>query len=137
MRLFWKAFGIWFLFMVLAVLNGTLRVKVLTPFLGSKWSLPLSGILLSAVIFLVTYALIPKLKPRLKAGYWMIGGLWVLLTLAFEFLFGHYVIGESWSSLLEAYNIRKGNLWSLVVVVIFIAPAASAKLRGLSGKRQA
>jgi hypothetical protein len=137
MRLFWKAFGIWLLFMVLAMLNGTLRVKVLTPFLGGKWSLPLSGILLAVAIFLVTYAFIPKLKPPRQAGYWMIGGLWVLLTLAFEFLFGHYVIGESWSSLLEAYNIRKGNLWSLVVVVIFIAPAASAKLRGLSGKRQA
>jgi hypothetical protein len=124
-----KAVGIWFLFMILAVLNGILRVKALNSLTGREWALPLSGIILCAAIFLVTYIFIPKLKSSRAADYRLIGGLWVLLTLAFEFLFGHYVIGESWASLADAYNIKKGNLWSLVMIVIAVAPLAAAKLR--------
>ena len=37
--------------------------------------------------------------------------LWLGMTLAFEFLFGHYIAGKSWSLLLADYNLAAGRLW--------------------------
>ena len=38
-----------------------------------------------------------------------IGAAWVVLTVIFEFGFGHYVDGKSWSELLENYNLPAGR----------------------------
>ena len=51
-----------------------------------------------------------------------IGGIWLALTVAFEFLFGHYVMGHPWSRLFHDYNLLEGRLWVLVLVWTFIAP---------------
>lgn len=55
-----QAIGIWFLIIPLAILNGGFRESVLVK-LGDI-ALPLSGIILSACIFIVAYVFIPKIK---------------------------------------------------------------------------
>ncbi|MBE9180184.1 hypothetical protein IQ268_16585 [Oculatella sp. LEGE 06141] len=52
----------------------------------------------------------------------MVGLIWLVLTIAFECLFGHYVAGHPWSKLLSDYNIFAGRLWLLVLVWLAIAP---------------
>ena len=126
-----KAIGIWVLFVSAAIVNGTAREKLLTPLLGQQLSLPLSGIVLSILIFIITLLLVPVLRPSASSQYWLVGGMWVLLTLAFEFIFGHYVIGNPWGKLFEAYNAAKGNLWILVLITTAISPCLAARLRGL------
>jgi len=44
------------------------------------------------------------------------------LTVAFEFLFGHYVDGKSWGDLAANYALWRGRLWPLVPLVIAITP---------------
>lgn len=51
-----------------------------------------------------------------------IGTMWLTLTVAFEFLFGHYVMKNPWSRLLYDYNILEGRIWILVLIWIAIAP---------------
>jgi hypothetical protein len=51
-----------------------------------------------------------------------IGTIWLILTILFEFVFGHYVMGHTWSHLLHDYNIFAGRLWSLVLLWNFIGP---------------
>jgi hypothetical protein len=58
-----------------------------------------------------------------------IGLLWTALTLAFEFLAGHYLFGNSWESLAADYNIAKGRLWILVPLTTLIAPLLAARSR--------
>jgi hypothetical protein len=58
-----------------------------------------------------------------------VGGIWLVLTIAFEFLFGHYVAGHTWSRLLHDYNIVEGRLWGLVLLTIASAPYLFYKLR--------
>jgi hypothetical protein len=55
-----------------------------------------------------------------------------LATVAFEFVLGHYVNGDSWETLPGAYNPAGGRLWSLDVVVI---AAASVPARAWQGHR--
>ena len=53
------------------------------------------------------------------------GGAWVVLTILFEFGFGHYVAGDSWSELLENYDVTEGELWVLVLLWIGVGPAVA------------
>jgi len=52
----------------------------------------------------------------------IIGAIWLVMTVVFEFVFGHCVIGLAWSKLFQDYNLLKGRVWSLVLIEISIAP---------------
>ncbi len=52
-----------------------------------------------------------------------VGGLWALLTLGFEFGFGHSVRGTSWAELLADYDVSRGRIWVLVPIATAAAPA--------------
>ena len=58
-----------------------------------------------------------------------IGAAWVVLSVLFEFGFGHYVDGDSWSELLQNYNLAKGNIWVLVLLWIGFGPLVVRALR--------
>ena len=124
-----KAAALWFGILLLAVLNGALREDVLTLRLGLIAGTMFSGAILCCCIFAVAYAAYPW-WGQVDAGiFWKIGGLWVALTVTFEVLFGIYVRGESWRTLLGAYTFKDGNLWSLVLVSTLTAPAITARMR--------
>ena len=82
-----KGTGIWFVIVIAAVLNGTFREKILVPAIGSSMALPLSGILLALLVFLVAFMLVSSIGSSETKVYILLGLLWVLLTLSFEFLF--------------------------------------------------
>jgi hypothetical protein len=48
---------------------------------------------------------------------------------AFEFLFGHYLGGATWESLLADYDLRQGRLWPLVLVTVLVAPWLASLVR--------
>jgi hypothetical protein len=52
----------------------------------------------------------------------LIGAIWLVMTVAFEFLFFNYVGGKPWNQLLGDYNIFKGRLWPLVLVWTAVGP---------------
>ncbi len=51
-----------------------------------------------------------------------VGLLWLILTIVFEFGFGHFIDKASWESLLSDYNIFTGHLWGLFLITILITP---------------
>ena len=59
-----------------------------------------------------------------------LGLFWTILTMAFEFLFGHYVMGHSWDALWADYNVLQGRLWPLVLIVTLFGPLLAQKIRG-------
>ena len=65
------------------------------------------------------------------AVFFCIGLQWVVMTLLFEFIFGHYVTGKSWSALFQVFNIMQGDLFILILLVTLISPYLAAKIRGL------
>ena len=125
-----KGFLVWVCFIPAAILNGGLREHVLARALGEKWALPLSGIILSACIFLITWLLLPRTVKALSAKDSLrIGICWVFLTIAFEFASG-LAGGNTIKDLLAAYNPLTGNLWLLVLAATLLSPAAVRKITG-------
>jgi len=57
-----------------------------------------------------------------------IGFFWVVITIIFEFVFGHYVMGHSWQKLFADYNLINGRLWVLVLLNNIFAPLISGKI---------
>lgn len=128
---FIKATGIWLLMVAGAVGNGLLREKVLSPLLEDRFALPLSGVMLSVLIFVVAYLTIPFIEKSEGRIYVFIGLLWVVLTLSFEFIFGHYGAGKSWREIVEVFDVMNGNLFTLALITSAASPWLAAKIQGL------
>lgn len=121
----------WLLVLALAVANGALREAVLLPNFSKPAAYVASGVILSACVFAVAFALSPWMALRDTRRALAVGALWLGLTLAFEFGFG-LARGESWGEMLEAYTFKGGNIWPIVLAVTFFAPLIA--LRGRQGK---
>ena len=121
---------VWFVMLAVASVNGGVREALLVPMTGPGAARAVSTLLLCAVVFLLTYLTITWIDPRSSRDAWIIGGFWVALTLAFEFLAGHYLFGSPWSELLAEYNVFRGRIWILAVITIFVAPPVCARARG-------
>lgn len=122
-----KALLIWLVLCVVAFVNGGLREALLLPLLGKPVAFLLSGALLSLCIVAVAALWVPRLGLLGTGQSLGVGLLWLLLTLAFEFGFGRFVQGKSWSQLLEAYTFRDGNIWPVVLAVTFLAPLVAVR----------
>ena len=124
------AFFTWIGFAVIAVAGGIIRVTLLEPRLGEQVAnvtetLGLVAVL-AGVLWLAVPWLLPGLRPRdLKR----VGVFWVVLTLAFEFLFGHFVDGADWSALLANYAVTAGRLWVLVPLLMGVGPMLIGRLK--------
>ena len=112
-----------------AFANGALREIVLIPRLGDRTGHIISTLLLSATILAMAWFIIPWVRPASIQDAWLAGILWVLLTLAFEFLAGHYLFHNSWEKLLADYNVARGRIWILVLVTTLLAPVLVTRLR--------
>ena len=118
--------------MVLAILNGGVRNVLLTPRIGEQAGHVVSTRVLSGLIFLVAWYVTPWIGPSSPQGAWLIGLLWLVLTVGFEFLAGHYVFGHPWQKLYADYNAIRGRIWPLVLVTSLVVPTLVFRLRGLS-----
>jgi hypothetical protein len=124
-----KAFGIWLVMAAAAIGNGLLREKLLVPWLGGAVALPTSGILLSFLIFIITWIVLPVFGRLRDIRYLGLGLFWCCCTLAFEFGFGHYIAGKAWQEVLRIFNPAHGDLFSFVLLLTLLSPWIAARLR--------
>jgi hypothetical protein len=127
-----RSLVVWFVMLVIASANGGVREAFLIPALGAVVGRAVSSVSLSVLILVLTFVAIRWIHPQSARDAWIIGGVWVILTLAFEFLAGHFLFGNPWNQLLEDYNVLRGRIWILVLVTTFVAPRLCAFARGLS-----
>ena len=126
-----RSIVVWLLLLFLAVMNGGLRNAVLTPRLGEIGGHITSTMLLCAAMLVVTSLTIGWIRPTTSTEALMIGGGWVLMTVAFEFLAGHYFFRTPWARLLEDYDLFGGRIWILVLATSAFAPLVMARARRL------
>jgi hypothetical protein len=114
---------IWFGIVIVAILNGAFRDLALAPRLGDTPARALSCLTLAGAIMLATWISLPWIHPISTTDAWRIGVIWLAMTLAFEFLAGHYLFHAPWASLLADYNLFRGRLWIIVLIATVAAPA--------------
>jgi hypothetical protein len=126
-----RALAVWLLLLVAAFANGALRESFLTPRLGAPAAHVLSTTLLCLVILTLALVTISWIAPFTTIDAITVGLLWLVLVLAFEFGFGHFAGGKTWTELLADYNVARGRVWIAVPIVTAVAPYLAARIRGL------
>jgi uncharacterized BrkB/YihY/UPF0761 family membrane protein len=127
--LYIKSLGIWFILTISAIIVATFRVNVLLPQFGEQTAHQIGTILFLIVQFIIIYFFIKKMKVKETKTLLGVGLFWVVITIIFEFLFGHYVMGNSWQKLFADYNLLDGRLWVLVLINNLSAPLISGKIK--------
>lgn len=125
----WKYILAWFPMVILAIGNGIARASVYEKHLGELRAHQLStvsGVVLLGAFMWFVVRRWPPASGRQALG---IGLLWLGMTVGFEFLFGHFVVGHPWERLLADYNLFAGRLWVLVLVWVAVAPCLFHRLR--------
>ena len=113
---------LWFGLLLLAIINGSIRDFTYLKILGEHKAHQVSTITLLLLMSLYCYFVFGCWKLSSESEAILVGILWLVLTLSFEFLFGHFVAKHSWEKLLRDYNIFKGRLWILILIWTAILP---------------
>ena len=129
-RLLLKAVVVWFGMLLLAMLNGIARDMLFAPAFGISVAQPTSGIILCILILVVSYYSLAFIGASRVREYLGVGLFWVCLTLIFEYLFAHYVLGMPWQQVNQIFNVLQGNLFSLALLVTATGPLLAAKVAG-------
>ena len=120
---------IWFAMLVLAVGNGALRQmtfgKVIPELRAHQLSTLIGSVVMGVFIWLVIAAWLPASGRQAIA----IGGVWLGLTVAFEFFMGLVLLRRPLAQTLGDYNLRRGRVWVLFLAWLMIAPWLFYSLR--------
>jgi hypothetical protein len=124
-----RGFGIWFVLMGAEFVHGVVRTIWLVPLVGD-FSARQIGVFTGSSVNLTVAALFVRwIHPTRTADAIVIGVMWLLLTLAFELLFGRFVIGASWQRIGSDYNLLHGGLLPFGLLLLTLAPLLTAKIR--------
>ena len=127
--LFVKAVLVWCILLVGAIVNGTVRTFGYRPFIGDLAAHQISTFIFIGIIFAVTYVAYRKNFETIEDICLLsTGSVWLLLTVAFEFLAGHFLFGSSWEKLFADYDFMKGRIWILVLIATWMAPYITGKI---------
>lgn len=126
-----KLIAVWLVMVLAAIVNGIFREKVLNRYIGEDKALPISGAILSILIAGIIYQTVELFVGDGFGVYLLLGITWVLLTLVFEYGFGYFVRGMKLSEINDVFNIKKGNLFILTLLVTLISPLVLAYAKGI------
>ncbi|MGA9573741.1 MAG: hypothetical protein WBS20_07335 [Lysobacterales bacterium] len=112
----------WLLLAVVAIANGILRQVVYGKFVSTLTAHQIStltGIVFTGVLVFWLHRFWPIESVRQA---WLIGVIWLVMTISFEFGFGHFVAGHPWSALFADYNLLRGRVWLVFLVWMLVLP---------------
>ena len=119
----------WIGMVVLAILNGIMRESLYKQYMHELTAHQVSTLILLILVGIYVWFLTGLRALESAKQALLIGVMWCVMTVVFEFVFGHYVAGHTWSKLFQDYNLVKGRLWSLVLIWTTIAPYIYYRIR--------
>lgn len=119
---FGKTLTAWLIILPFMIANGILRELVLKQLVPSDAAEAISVVLGIAILVVLTRFLLRPLAGKATSQLVRASLTLVVLTVAFEFLFGHYVDRKSWSDLLANYEIWNGKLWPVALATLAFLP---------------
>ena len=124
----WKYVIGWIPMTFIGILNGMLRQYGYSRFVGDLTAHQIST--LTGIVFMGLYIwwLTGVWKIESSGQALAVGLIWLGMTVVFEFVFGHYIVGHPWRKLFHDYNILEGRVWLLVLIWITVAPFVFYKI---------
>jgi hypothetical protein len=123
----------WIPMVFIAIANGAARDLGYGKHTGERLAHQISTLIAVLLFTAYIWTVLRNAPPRSGAHAAAIGILWLGLTVAFEFLFGHYGAGLPWSRLWSDYDVLAGRLWVLIPLWLGAAPFVFYRVR--AGRR--
>lgn len=111
MTFLWKYFAAWLVMIPIAIANAGARELWYERRLGEQRAHQVSTVSLVVLLAVYVWLVIRIWPPASAAQAYAVGIFWLVLTLSFEFLFGHFVARRPWSALVHDFNIFAGRVW--------------------------
>ena len=124
-KLYIHGIYIWLIFGLLTIILGIIREGILIPATGVDGTTARIILIPFAIfyIFALTYIFLKReTSEYTQKDTIILGILWVIWTIIFEFIFGSVVMGNSFEYLIADYNIFAGRIWGLFLISLLIAP---------------
>ena len=112
----------WFVMLLVSIANGAVRDFTYGKHIDELAAHQLSTVSSVLLLGIVIGGFVRLYPPSSGRQAIAIGLLWMAMTVAFEFLFFHYVGGHSWAELLANYNVLRGRVWVFVLAWVAIGP---------------
>lgn len=121
-KILFRIFITWLLFLPVPIINGILRESWYKEITGPLLAGQIGCLILSLVFLIYAFVSLNKSIANLKkSDCYLIGFIWLMLTLVFEFSLG-LAGGRSWSYMLSDYKIWEGKMWPVVLLTVFFSP---------------
>lgn len=122
LHVFLYPLGVWLVMAVVAVLNGGFRETVIIPQIGDYPGHVVSTALLVVAILVISFLFFSRTSIEYaRAELVLVGLLWTVLTVGFEFLVG-YLEGTPVSVTLGQYDVLAGQVWIAVPLTLLLSP---------------
>ena len=128
-RIVGRSLTIWLVLIVAEIAHGILRAIVLVPIVGEFRSNQIGVFTGSVIILLIAYFTIRWIGAKRPKETLLVGFIWLVLTMAFEVLFGRLVMGLDWEKIFAGYSIAQGGLMPLGLLLLLFSPMIALKLR--------
>ena len=119
----------WLLIVGVEILHGIGRRLFLEPRVGDLRSRQIGVATGSMLILIITFFSLPSLGTVTTWDLLLVGLLWVMLMLPFEIIVGR-LTGASWEGIGSDYDLRRGGLMPIGLVILLLAPMLMAFIPG-------
>lgn len=123
-----KALAIWLLLIIAEAIHGAFREAFLKKRLGDKRARQVCVFSGAAIVLVITLLTLGWFGDPSLATLLAIGALWVGLTVAFELAIGRWAMGLSWKRLGEDFDLRRGGLLPIGLLIMFLSPLLASML---------
>jgi hypothetical protein len=124
-----RAGAVWVVLIVSETIHGTLRELLLRPYVGDLRARQIGVFTGMLIILGVASGFIRWIRAETSQALWLVGMVWVALTVSFEFSVGLFVLGYSWERMLEDYDVTQGGFLAFGMVVLLLSPRIAARWR--------
>jgi hypothetical protein len=114
-------FLLWLPMIAIAFVNATIRELVFVKHYGEYRAHQFSTVTLIILCGIYVWFVFPLLAIKSSNEAFLVGIVWVILTVAFEFCLGR-LTNKSWKYILQDYNLFAGHIWLLFLLYLLILP---------------
>lgn len=125
-----RGFLIWLVIAFAESIHGTLRQIFLAPLIGDFPARRIAFFTGMLLIYLIAYFSTRWISAPTIKSLFIVGLMWAILTLAFEFGLGFFVLGYSRERMFEDYDVSRGGFMGFGLLFMVLAPYLAARLRG-------
>lgn len=131
-KFYLKAIAFWFVLLIVALINATIRETTYKPFLApyiGMWAHQVSSLTGIILFFIAIYYFLKKTKEIYSKRDLLIGGcVWIVMTIIFECFMNFYLRHLSLSQVLETYYFWNGETWIFVLLSLLVSPLIASAI---------